>query len=74
MEHKFPSKKGRTALEYMMTYGWMLVIIGIVGVALWQMGFFRSKDDSFWKHRFLAGETSGLESFSLRQDSHAYSD
>jgi hypothetical protein len=39
MERMLPSKKGQTALEYMMTYGWMLVIIGVVGVALWQMGF-----------------------------------
>jgi hypothetical protein len=32
--------KGQTALEYLMTYGWMLLIIGIVGVVLYQYGVF----------------------------------
>jgi len=32
--------KGQTALEYLMTYGWMLIIIAIVGVVLYQYGIF----------------------------------
>ncbi|MFZ2455753.1 MAG: hypothetical protein WAX07_04695 [Candidatus Altiarchaeia archaeon] len=38
MESIFPGKKGQTALEYLMTYGWMLLIISVVAVVLWQMG------------------------------------
>lgn len=34
------SIKGQTALEYLMTYGWMLVIIAIVAVVLYQYGVF----------------------------------
>jgi hypothetical protein len=40
MERMFFDRKGQTALEYLMTYGWMLVIISIVAVVLWQMGIF----------------------------------
>jgi len=32
--------KGQAALEYLMTYGWAILVILIVGVVLWQMGFF----------------------------------
>lgn len=31
-------KKGQTALEYMMTYGWAILVILGLGVVLWQMG------------------------------------
>jgi hypothetical protein len=32
--------KGQGALEYMMTYGWAILIMGVVAVVLWQMGVF----------------------------------
>jgi len=31
-------KKGQSSLEYLMTYGWAILVILIVGVLLWQMG------------------------------------
>ncbi len=33
--------RGQNAVEYMMTYGWALLIILVVGIAVWQMGFLR---------------------------------
>lgn len=33
-------KKGQTALEYLMTYGWAIIIVVVVGAALWSMGVF----------------------------------
>lgn len=32
--------KGQASLEYLMTYGWAILIILVVGLVLWQMGFF----------------------------------
>ncbi len=32
--------KGQAAMEYMTTYGWALLIVGIALVVLWQMGVF----------------------------------
>ena len=40
MKNILKDSKGQTALEYLMTYGWMLLIIGIVGVVLYQYGVF----------------------------------
>lgn len=34
------SKKGQGAMEYLMTYGWAILVVIIVGVVLWQMGIF----------------------------------
>jgi hypothetical protein len=33
-------KKGQGAMEYLMTYGWAILVVVIVGVVLWQMGVF----------------------------------
>lgn len=33
-------RKGQTALEYLMTYGWAILIIVIVGAALYALGVF----------------------------------
>lgn len=41
MKKSISSQKGQSALEYLMTYGWMIIIIGIAGVFLWQMGAFK---------------------------------
>lgn len=35
-----PLKKGQSAIEYMMTYGWAILVIMIVGIVMWQMGIF----------------------------------
>ena len=34
------NKKGQGAMEYLMTYGWAIIIVIIVGVALWRLGIF----------------------------------
>ncbi len=33
-------RKGQAALEYLMTYGWAIIVIMVVGLVLWQMGIF----------------------------------
>lgn len=32
--------KGQTAMEYLMTYGWAILIITVVIIALWSLGVF----------------------------------
>lgn len=32
--------RGQTAIEYMMTYGWAIIVAMAIGIVLWQMGFF----------------------------------
>ena len=39
-EMKMMHKKGQGAMEYLMTYGWAILVVIIVGVVLWQMGIF----------------------------------
>ena len=33
-------QKAQAAMEYITTYGWAVLVVVIVGVVLWQMGFF----------------------------------
>ncbi|HIE34505.1 MAG TPA: hypothetical protein EYP86_05140, partial [Candidatus Altiarchaeales archaeon] len=33
-------KKGQGAMEYLMTYGWAILVVMIVGVVLWKLGIF----------------------------------
>ena len=35
-------KKAQTSVEYLLTYGWTVIIIGITLVALWQMDVFKT--------------------------------
>jgi len=34
-------KKGQGAMEYLMTYGWAIMVVMIVGIVLWQLGIFK---------------------------------
>ena len=34
------NKKGQGAMEYLMTYGWAILVVLIVGIVLWQLGIF----------------------------------
>ncbi len=34
-------KKSQAAVEYVMTYGWAILVILIVGVMMWQLGIFK---------------------------------
>jgi hypothetical protein len=38
--HTYPSKKAQGALEYLITYGWAILIIVIIGGALFALGVF----------------------------------
>ena len=40
MDMKLSTKRSQSALEYMMTYGWAILIIVIVAVILYSMGIF----------------------------------
>ena len=33
-------RKGQGAMEYLMTYGWAILVVMIVGIAMWQLGIF----------------------------------
>jgi hypothetical protein len=37
---KYLGNKGQGAMEYLMTYGWAILVVMIVGVVLWQLGVF----------------------------------
>ena len=34
------SKKGQGAMEYLMTYGWAILVVMVVGIVLWYLGVF----------------------------------
>ena len=40
MIHFVRSKKGQTAMEYLMTYGWAIIIVVVVFIALLRLGVF----------------------------------
>ena len=33
--------RGQGAMEYLMTYGWAILVVMVVGVAMWQLGVFQ---------------------------------
>ncbi|MFH1056149.1 MAG: hypothetical protein V1744_08660 [Candidatus Altiarchaeota archaeon] len=33
-------RKGQSAMEYLMTYGWAILVVMVVGIAMWQLGIF----------------------------------
>ena len=33
-------RKGQAAMEYLATYGWAIMVVMVVGVAMWRMGIF----------------------------------
>jgi len=33
-------KKGQAAMEYLMTYGWAILVVMVVGIAMWRLGIF----------------------------------
>ena len=37
--------RGQSAVEYMMTYGWGILVVLIAGILLWQMGFLQLSQD-----------------------------
>jgi hypothetical protein len=41
---KLTGLKGQSALEYMVNYGWMLLVVGLVALVLWQFGAFNPQN------------------------------
>lgn len=40
------NNKSQEAMEILLTYGWAILIVMIVGIVLWQLGIFNDIDDS----------------------------
>jgi hypothetical protein len=36
----FGRRRGQGAMEYLMTYGWAILVVMIVGLAMWRLGIF----------------------------------
>ena len=51
------NKKGQAALEYLSTYGWLLIIIVIVAAALYALGIF---NPATYQGKTCTGFTTGL--------------
>ena len=39
-------RKGQGAMEYLMTYGWAILVVMIVGIVMWQLGIFNINQGS----------------------------
>jgi len=35
-----PRRRGQAAMEYLMTYSWAILVVMLVGIAMWQLGIF----------------------------------
>ncbi|MEM2918392.1 MAG: hypothetical protein QXY62_02705 [Candidatus Altiarchaeota archaeon] len=42
---KILNKKSQAAVEYLQTYGWVMIIIAIIGVTLWYLGVFSNRQE-----------------------------
>jgi hypothetical protein len=40
MRRLFRGRRGQAAMEYLMTYGWAILVVMVVGIAMWQLGIF----------------------------------
>ncbi|MFC2154808.1 hypothetical protein ACFLRC_04950 [Candidatus Altiarchaeota archaeon] len=72
--------KGQSALEYLMTYGWAILVVLGVGLAMWQMGVFSgSPSTAKGKNGFegitpldWAMKTNGQMALGLSNDAGTY--
>jgi uncharacterized protein (UPF0333 family) len=55
------NSKGQGAMEYLMTYGWAILVVIIVGIVLWQSGVFGTG----------SGGTSGFDKIRVRDYSYS---
>ena len=55
------SKRSQSALEYMMTYGWAILIIVIVAVILYSMGIFNPSSS-------LVSTVTGFDGFTVQSN------
>jgi hypothetical protein len=42
----FRKNRGQGAMEYLMTYGWAILVVMIVGIVMWQLGIFNLNQGS----------------------------
>ncbi|MBD3389005.1 MAG: hypothetical protein GF416_07960 [Candidatus Altiarchaeales archaeon] len=45
--------RGQGGMEYLMTYGWAILVVAIVGIVLWQLGFLKSGSTSITSTGFI---------------------
>ncbi len=75
---QIPNSKSQSAMEYLMTYGWAILIIAVVLAALYQLGFFNGTDfvttsciaESGFNCQQPVMNTTGYISFNLGQISN----
>ena len=58
---KRTGKKGQGAMEYLMTYGWAILVVMIVGVVLWQLGIFGGQGGSNKALGFSGGKIGAID-------------
>jgi hypothetical protein len=51
-------RKGQTALEYLITYGWAIIVVLVVTAVLWYFGIFNPG-------RWVSDQVAGFSSFSI---------
>lgn len=56
LNHRFARKKGQSAIEYLMTYGWAILIIGIVLAVLFKLNVFSGQT-------FVSSQCNGIPGF-----------
>ncbi len=55
------SNKGQGAMEYLMTYGWAILVVMIVGVVLWQLGVFTGSGSTNKATGFATGKIGAID-------------
>ena len=63
---KTMNKKGQGAMEYLMTYGWAILVVLIVGIVLWQLGIFSGLGGSANKSLGFSGGKVGIIDASIK--------
>jgi len=58
--NKKMNKKGQGAMEYLMTYGWAILVVLIVGIVLWQLGIFGGLGGGANKSTGFSGAKIGI--------------
>ncbi|MEW5955922.1 MAG: hypothetical protein AB1626_05315, partial [Candidatus Micrarchaeota archaeon] len=59
-------KRGQTALEYLVTYGWAILVIVIIAAILWYFGVF---NPSKWTQEKQCGGFSSLQCMDFKVNS-----
>jgi len=60
-------KKGQTAMEYLLSYSWVILVVLIGGIALWKMGVFTPQVPERGKVGFSGIDMVGWAAFTTDQ-------